>query len=291
MALQSLGTVSLGSGDLATARGQLEGALAIFRQLGDYRLSCVALGNIGHLARLQGRLAEARSLTEEGLALARSVGDRSSTALYLCNLARHATLMHEFERARQEFNAGLSEAWAIGDMRTILGALEDIALLCFAASQRRPAATLLGAAAAIRRGQGTILAPSREQDIAQCMAALAKDPGPAAACEKAMAEGGAFSIAQAVAMALAQTLPSSGHETGAPASAELARLTTRELDVLRLVAQGLSDRQIAQRLKISTATASKHVANLLGKTTQRNRLALTLWAVEQGLLAEKTARD
>jgi len=48
--------------------------------------------------------------------------------------------------------------------------------------------------------------------------------------------------------------------------------------------QGLTDRQIGERLKISGATASKHVANLLAKTQQRNRLALAVWARIQGLV-------
>jgi DNA-binding NarL/FixJ family response regulator len=49
-----------------------------------------------------------------------------------------------------------------------------------------------------------------------------------------------------------------------------------------LVAQSLSDRQIGQRLGIRPATVSKHVANLLGKTMLRNRLALALWAIDRG---------
>ena len=46
----------------------------------------------------------------------------------------------------------------------------------------------------------------------------------------------------------------------------------------------MTDRQIGEHLKISSATASKHVANLLGKTAQRNRLALAIWARDQGLV-------
>ena len=54
--------------------------------------------------------------------------------------------------------------------------------------------------------------------------------------------------------------------------------------VLSLVAAGLGDKQLAAQLGISPATASKHVANLLGKSMLPNRRALTLWAIAQGLV-------
>ncbi|CAM4136163.1 ATP-binding protein [Deinococcus marmoris] len=60
-------------------------------------------------------------------------------------------------------------------------------------------------------------------------------------------------------------------------------LTPRELEVLALVAQGHPDRKVARLLNISSGTASKHVANLLGKLGLHNRVELTRWAMEHGL--------
>jgi DNA-binding CsgD family transcriptional regulator/tetratricopeptide (TPR) repeat protein len=59
-------------------------------------------------------------------------------------------------------------------------------------------------------------------------------------------------------------------------------LTSREWEVLALVAQGHPDRRIARLLGISPATVSKHVGHLLGKLELRNRVELTRWAIEQG---------
>ena len=56
-------------------------------------------------------------------------------------------------------------------------------------------------------------------------------------------------------------------------------LTPRELEVLALVAQGHPDRKVAQLLGISSGTASKHVANLLGKLGLHNRVELARWAL------------
>ncbi|CAM4435950.1 ATP-binding protein [Deinococcus marmoris] len=68
-------------------------------------------------------------------------------------------------------------------------------------------------------------------------------------------------------------------------------LTPRELEVLTLVTQGHPDRKVAQRLNISPGTASKHVANLLGKLGLHNRVELTRWAMEHGLAAGAESRS
>lgn len=61
------------------------------------------------------------------------------------------------------------------------------------------------------------------------------------------------------------------------------RLTERETEVLRLVAKGLSYKQIAQRLVVSHRTVQNHVQNTLGKLQLHNRVELTRYAIEQGL--------
>jgi DNA-binding NarL/FixJ family response regulator len=63
-----------------------------------------------------------------------------------------------------------------------------------------------------------------------------------------------------------------------------AGLTPRELDVLRLVAEGLSNREIADRLFISENTAANHVRKILLKTHAPNRTKAAIFASERGLL-------
>lgn len=67
------------------------------------------------------------------------------------------------------------------------------------------------------------------------------------------------------------------NEPGAP------RLTDRETEVLRLVAKGLSYKQIAERLVISHRTVQNHVQNTLGKLQLHNRVELVRYAIERGL--------
>ncbi|MEU7761590.1 MULTISPECIES: response regulator [Micromonospora] len=61
------------------------------------------------------------------------------------------------------------------------------------------------------------------------------------------------------------------------------RLTERETEVLRLVAKGLSYKQIADRLSLSHRTVQNHVQNTLGKLQLHNRVELTRYAIERGL--------
>jgi DNA-binding NarL/FixJ family response regulator len=71
--------------------------------------------------------------------------------------------------------------------------------------------------------------------------------------------------------------PSAGGGAAAP------KLTERETEVLRLVAKGLSYKQIAERLVLSHRTVQNHVQNTLGKLQLHNRVELVRYAIEQGI--------
>ncbi|GAA1771048.1 response regulator transcription factor [Nocardioides hankookensis] len=64
------------------------------------------------------------------------------------------------------------------------------------------------------------------------------------------------------------------------------RLTDRETEVLKMVAKGMSYRQIADRLVLSHRTVQNHVQNTLGKLQMHNRVELTRYAIERGLDVE-----
>ncbi|BCJ60419.1 response regulator [Micromonospora endophytica] len=69
----------------------------------------------------------------------------------------------------------------------------------------------------------------------------------------------------------------------APAEEVAPRLTERETEVLRLVAKGMSYKQIAERLALSHRTVQNHVQHTLGKLQLHNRVELTRYAIERGL--------
>ena len=67
-------------------------------------------------------------------------------------------------------------------------------------------------------------------------------------------------------------------------SGSLDELTPREMDVLRLLAQGLSNRKIAAQLSINERTVKYHVSAILAKLEAANRTEAVMRAIEQGLI-------
>jgi DNA-binding NarL/FixJ family response regulator len=68
------------------------------------------------------------------------------------------------------------------------------------------------------------------------------------------------------------------------ASAPVGQLTPRELEVLRLMAQGMENSEIARELVISTSTARNHVASILEKLQMHNRIQAAVYAVRHGVV-------
>ncbi|HKD93914.1 MAG TPA: HD domain-containing phosphohydrolase, partial [Gaiellaceae bacterium] len=85
------------------------------------------------------------------------------------------------------------------------------------------------------------------------------------------------------AEAVAAVLTAAGHQVGRRQEWP-AGLTTREVDVLRLIARGLSSKQIAAQLVITPKTARNHIEHIYTKIDASSRVAASLYATEQGLL-------
>lgn len=90
--------------------------------------------------------------------------------------------------------------------------------------------------------------------------------------------------------AVAAMLSAAGHRA-ARRQAGPAGLTDREVEVLRLLARGLSNKEIGERLVISRKTASHHVEHIYTKTGTTNRALASLFAARHGLIGDLSGTD
>jgi DNA-binding NarL/FixJ family response regulator len=121
---------------------------------------------------------------------------------------------------------------------------------------------------------------AHERDVAAARTSLGN-----ARFEASWAEGTAMSLTVAGAEAMAIAAPPPGREPSVPTEHLVDRLglTPREVDVLRLLAQGMSDREIAEALAISERTAGNHVQHAMQKIGADSRTAAAVYAVRHNL--------
>jgi DNA-binding NarL/FixJ family response regulator len=122
--------------------------------------------------------------------------------------------------------------------------------------------------------------PVLEQRIQGWLAPARRSLG--AAADRALDEGKAMSLEEAVAYALSDAADDP------PRPGRAAALSRRELEVARLAATGLTNREIAAKLFLSVRTVEVHVDHVLTKLGFNNRTQLAAWAYEERLLPEIT---
>ena len=273
-------------GEPRRAEACYEEALALGRAHEDALAIYTALGSLAGLACAQQRWAEATALFTEALPVARAAGRQHYAAAFLIQMGEVALWQGEAQRAAVLLGEALASVretnWATGWRRwDAIEALDLLAVACAQRSQQERGARLLGASAQLRKTLRLPYVaaeqPRREGLVAPIRAALSAEPW-----EAAFAAGQRLTLEETFAEALVDASALAADQGASPAGAE--RLTRRELEVLRLLAQGWSDAQIAERLVISARTVNHHVASLYGKLGVTSRAAATRYARERSLL-------
>ncbi len=261
--------------------------MTFFRELGDQQRIAQALSNLALAVQREGDHARAVTLFEEALAIQRGLGDARSLAI---TLADFALLVRE-QRDDGRAAALLVESIALGRLienpailRTGLRKLAELLL-----AHRRPAtaAKLIGAADSFGDdGDGPAPQPGSTTEHPTATAArTALGDAPYAV---AWTAGRALSPDQAVAEAAqaAEELAKGGSDsppTAAALPSIIANLTPREREVLRLLVEGRTDREIGEAIFVTTKTASNHVASILAKLGADTRTAAAALALRHGL--------
>ena len=156
----------------------------------------------------------------------------------------------------------------------------------FATTDPARAARLFGAAESLRESLGLVFEQAERETDARGRT-LASTALGQVVFRAALAEGRQLPLQAAVELSLApaECTPScsSNRSEDQHVSCVAARLTTREVEVARLISKGLSNREIADELVIAERTAEAHVTHLLNKLGLRSRAQVAVWAVEQRL--------
>jgi predicted ATPase/DNA-binding CsgD family transcriptional regulator len=236
----------------------------------------------GTLAVLQARalngffeadLDAVRSAASEGAHLARETGDLYALEIMLLNVGSAALIAGDLDESKPLLTESLRIAYQIDDRVAQFYLLDAGGCHAALSGQPRLAAHLLGAADTMRTEVGANVMPFLAPLLARAQESAAASLG--AVRFKAEYEAGrGLGWDRALALALGEPAPAAAAASG-DASAGL--LGKREADVARLVADGLTNRQIGTRLFISERTVDSHVRSILNKLGVSSRAQIAAW--------------
>jgi non-specific serine/threonine protein kinase len=291
-------------GDHVGAAHDAAEALQLFRQAGNLIHMGRALVNVGYYELQANELGAARRHLAEALHLARALNTRHGAVYATFDLGLAEYLSDSLDAARALFAESLDLARRLGMKANMAYALIGLAMAGRGRAGPGWATRLHGAADQALADLGHALEPLEgrladldRQRLRAAMGAEAFEDeyaagralgmaGMLAALAREDAAGGQPRAAhQARPGMQAQRTGALVSEPDAAVSAEaVSVLTPRELDVLKLVAQGLSNTDIAQRLFLSQHTVHRHLANILRKLGLSSRAGAAAWAARSGLV-------
>jgi len=301
--LLHLGDLALRQRAYAEARSFYNQFLANGREMANRWFVAQALNNLGETARCEGDYAQAGACYEESLQLFRELENSGDIARSLHNLAYVAHHMGGDASAAGLFHESIERFQERGNKRGMAECLAGLAAIAPGFAGYEPQArtalerstVLLAAAHREFDALGVAMWPADQDEYDRNLAAL-RSTLDSATFERAWAEGQGMSLETAVAYALANTpvvavLPgdlsvgdASAASISSPTPAYPAGLTRREVEVLRLVAAGLSNAELADRLHVSVNTVESHLRAIYGKLGVTRRSAATRFAMEHNLV-------
>lgn len=271
------GMTALFCGDLEKAVADLSAAVLGFRSAGKINRELEILIGLALAAGFAGQRHTSQSCHERILTITQERRETWYQAYSLWALGIALWTDGDFDQARGMLDQSLRLRRAMNDLLGSVWCLEGLALVAAAQSDAERAAVLLGSAEALATLAGTPaatfgeLAEAHNHAAASARAALGD-----AAYVRSFTYGGGLGIDDAVAFALGEDLTLRAPDD----LRNWSVLTPRERQVADLVATGMTNAEIADKLVISQRTAEGHVENILAKLSYTSRTQIAAWVAE-----------
>jgi predicted ATPase/DNA-binding CsgD family transcriptional regulator len=270
--LRSLALVAVAQGDLDEAGRLCEESVSLFRRHGDRYGLGLALAFLGMTHQLAGDSGRAAPCVQEALELNRSNGSVTGSLYSLGSLAFGAIAAGDMASLR----AHMVEV--LGLLRKLGGKHEEPGWLWWTGvalasgeGRHRSALKLAGAADAVARRDGLQLHDQLRRQVQPWLERSRAEVGSAEA-HRLGVEGARLSFDEL----MDEALRVADHDRCSP-------LSSRELEVADLVARGLTNREIAEQLVISTRTVESHVDHIKTKLGFGRRARIVAWALDRAI--------
>ncbi|MBX2999995.1 MAG: tetratricopeptide repeat protein [Caldilineaceae bacterium] len=278
-------------GNWEAAGSVFEECMRGYSALGDSKGIRYAHFGLGHVALGQGNYESARSHFDAFLATTQVIGDRLSVARTLYGLGEVAFGQGDLDTAQDLYRQSLAIFHELQDQPLAFWSLDSLAGVAVAQGDPESGVRLFGASSALRHALGIPQPPFRRAAYER-MLAHGRSQLDETKAAQAWAQGQAMSVEQAVqyASTLAASAPhrssrQQNRQTQATRqdASPLSALTEREVEVLRLVASGMTDAQVAEELVLSVRTINSHLRSIYSKLGVNTRTAAARYAVEHGI--------
>jgi non-specific serine/threonine protein kinase len=280
-ALHGMGCIAEGQGDLERAASLYKQCLALARELRHADGIAVVLMSLGSVSRQREKYRRAIAYYRESERMWRRLGRKVVTAGVLQEQGFIALRQTEILQAATLFTESLVLAQELKRTRNILPSLVGLAAVACEIGEYESVVRLLGAVDAQLLQINHILDPIDQLDYDRSLAS-ARAELDAAAFDEAWKEGQALPLDQACAEAVG--LGAKAESMVPKALPYPGGLTAREVEVLRLVAQGLTNFKVATELVISPRTVNTHLGSIYRKLNTSSREVAASFALEHGLV-------